>query len=243
MKSRAMVTWPRLEAMLKALALCTAAVATFGPSVFAGPAPYTAEERPPAPADTSIPVSAAEKAKLLRGAAGGAVPAVKRQLPPPRKPVAGASLPPPESLRTMVQGAIIAIHQANFTGDYTVLHALGTRELQERTTPSALAKAFKPLRDQKIDLYPVLLLPVGFTEPPGVRSDGMLRLAGYFPSRLQQVNFVIVYYPVAGYWRIDGLSVSTSPAGAAGPVASAPASQMMARGLVSQETAASERPH
>ena len=235
--------WPRLAPMLMSVALCSAAVTASGPSVFAGPAPYTAEDRPPAPADTSIPVSAAEKAKLLRGVAGGAAPPVKSQLPPPRKPVAGASLPPPESLLTMVHGAIIAIHQANFTGDYSVLHALGTRELQVRTTPSAFSKAFKPLRDQKIDLSPVLLLPVQFTEPPSVRPDGMLRLAGYFPSRPQQVNFTIVYYPVARYWRIDALSVSTSPAGAASPVASAPASQMMARSLVSQETAASERPH
>ncbi len=121
----------------------------------------------------------------------------------------------------MVRAAIIAINQANFTGDYSVLRALGTRELQMRTTPAALAQAFKPLRDQKADLSPVLLLPVEFTELPGVAPDGMMRLAGHFPSRPLQVDFVIVYYPVATYWRIDALSVSTSPASGA-PIAAPP---------------------
>jgi hypothetical protein len=212
--------WLRLEPMLLTpmlliAALCPAAQADSRQSAPVRSAQGQVEQTPTEPpTEPSIPVSAAERAKLLRSETGGPAHAARR-LPPRRRFVAGASLPPREALLTMVGSVMVAVNQANFTGDYSVLHALGTRELQVRTTASVLAKAFKPLRDQNIDLSSLLLLPAQFTEPPAIRADGVLRLAGYYPSRPKQVNFVIVYCPVVGYWRIDGLSVSTSLAGEA----------------------------
>jgi hypothetical protein len=219
---------------LLAWLFCAATLAIGHPPAFAGTVAFTAEERPPAPTEPSVPLPPGAPKPLK---------AAKRQLPPSRLPAAaaGAVLPAQESLAAMVGSAIVAINQANFTDDYSVLRALGTRELQNRTTPSALAKVFKQLRDQKIDLSPVLLLPVQFTEPPAVRPDGMLRLAGYYPSRPQQVNFTIVYYPVGGYWRIDALSVSTSPVGGASPGGTVPSAQIMP-GLPDQEPVEREKP-
>lgn len=171
------------------------------------------DERPPPPTEPSIPVPAGKTPSPA------AKPPARRHIAvPPRKPLAGVRLPPPETLVTMIRGALVAVNQANFTDNYSVVHALGTHELQERSSPADLARAFKRLRDLKLDLSPVLLLPVEFTKPPAVAADGRLDLVGRFPTRPQQIEFAIVYYPVAGHWRIDGLSVSTSPVAPA-PVA------------------------
>ena len=52
----------------------------------------------------------------------------------------------------------------------------------------------------------------------------MLRLKGYFPGQPLQINFEILYEPVAGRWRLFGLSVNAVPPTTAAPTV-APAAQ------------------
>lgn len=137
-----------------------------------------------------------------------------KNLPPPKQPVVGAALPPADVLENMVRSILVAVNQANFTGNYAVLHALGTRELQTRMTPQDLATSFEILRKKSVDLTLVLSHPVQFSTPPAVAKEGTLELSGSIPTKPHRVDFVITYFPVAGYWRVDGLtiSVATPPA-------------------------------
>ncbi len=109
----------------------------------------------------------------------------------------------------MVRSVLIAVNQANFTGNYSVLHALGTRELQTRMKPEDLSKSFAIFRKKAIDLTTVLSYPVRFSVPPAIGKDGILQLAGTIPAKPHQIDFAIVYFPVAGFWRIDALTVTT----------------------------------
>jgi hypothetical protein len=129
------------------------------------------------------------------------------------------SAPTPDVLLMLVRTTLVALNQANFTGNYAVLHALGTPRLQAMSSPVQLGIAFTNLREQRIDLSRVLLLAPELTEPPNIAPDGTLRLVGVFRTSPVQVAFVTVFKPVAGIWRIDGLSVRTLPAPA--PAASA----------------------
>jgi hypothetical protein len=124
------------------------------------------------------------------------------------------TLPAPEILVMMVRGAIVAVNQANFTENYSVLLGLATPALQRRATAQTLARAFSALRNQKLDLSPALVTPLQWIEPPTVLPTGDLKLAGFFPTRPQQILFAIVYHPIDGFWLIDQLSVTTAPAGA-----------------------------
>jgi hypothetical protein len=54
-----------------------------------------------------------------------------------------------------------------------------------------------------------------------IEADGMMRMAGFFPSVPQQVNFEMLFAPVSGQWRLFGLSVNI---GQSGPVAPQPLS-------------------
>ncbi|MEX2032293.1 MAG: hypothetical protein WEA81_05445 [Dehalococcoidia bacterium] len=121
------------------------------------------------------------------------------------------SAPTPDVLLMLVRTALVALNQANFTGNYSVLRDLGTPQLQASHSQAQLGIAFTNLREQRLDLSRVLLLAPELTEPPSVANDGTLRLAGVFPTSPVQISFAMAFRPVAGVWRIEGLSVRTLP--------------------------------
>ncbi len=60
---------------------------------------------------------------------------------------------------------------------------------------------------------------------PQIEANGLMRMAGFFPSVPTQVNFELLYAPVDGRWRLFGLSVSfgqAAPAAPAPPPGAAP---------------------
>lgn len=128
------------------------------------------------------------------------------------------SVPQPEVMLILVRTTFIALNQANFAGNYAVLHALCAPRLQAAVSPVELGIAFTELREQRLDLSPVLLLVPELSEPPMITSDGTLRLAGVFRTTPAQVAFVTVFRPVAGIWRLEALSVQARPAPIAAPV-------------------------
>ncbi len=119
------------------------------------------------------------------------------------------AVPTAEVLLILVRNSIAALNQANFTGNYTVLRDLGSPSLQ-KTSAAELGIAFANLRQQGVDLSPVLILTPALTEQPAIAADGALRLAGHFPTRPLQINFVMTFQPVDGIWRLHGLSVNTA---------------------------------
>jgi hypothetical protein len=119
-----------------------------------------------------------------------------------------SAVPPPEVLLMLVRNTVVALNQANFTGNYTVLRDLGSPSLQV-TSAAELGIAFANLRQQGVDLSPALVLTPTLSESPAIGSDGVLRLAGHFPTKPLQINFLMTFQPVAGIWRLHGLSVNT----------------------------------
>ena len=51
---------------------------------------------------------------------------------------------------------------------------------------------------------------------PQIEANGLMRMAGFFPSVPTQINFEVLFAPVDGQWRLFGLAVSL---GQAAPVA------------------------
>jgi hypothetical protein len=118
----------------------------------------------------------------------------------------------------LIRSTLLALDQANKTGNYTVLRDLGSPDFQVNTD-ARLAEIFASQRKDGIDLSGVAVLEPQLTLLPQIEANGMMRMAGFFPSVPTQVNFELMYAPVNRQWRLFGLSVSF---GQSGPIAPPP---------------------
>ena len=89
-------------------------------------------------------------------------------------------------------------------------------------SPARWFGLFSDLRRRNFDLYGAALLAPQFTVVPALDQSGMLHLAGYIPTRPQQINFDLVFQVVGNQWRLYGISIATPEAAPAQPQAQAP---------------------
>ena len=123
----------------------------------------------------------------------------------------------------LVRSALLALDQANKTGNYTVLRDLGAPAFQVNTA-ARLAEIFAAQRRDNVDLSGVAVIDPQLSLLPQIEANGMMRMAGFFPSVPTQVNFELTYAPVNGQWRLFGISVnlgSSAPVPPPPPAASA----------------------
>jgi hypothetical protein len=118
----------------------------------------------------------------------------------------------------LVRSSLLALDQANKTGNYTVLRDLGAPAFQVNTA-AHLAEIFAKQRNDKLDLSGVAVIDPQLTLLPQIEANGMMHMAGFFPSVPSQVNFELLFAAVDSQWRLYGLSVTV---GQSAPVAPAP---------------------
>jgi hypothetical protein len=118
----------------------------------------------------------------------------------------------------LIRSSLLALDQANKTGNYTVLRDLGAPGFQSANTAARLSEIFAKQRNDKLDLSGVAVIDPQLTVLPEIEANGMMRLAGFFPSMPSQVNFELIFAPVDGQWRLFGMGVNL---GQAAPVAPA----------------------
>ncbi|MEH2513640.1 hypothetical protein V1291_004994 [Nitrobacteraceae bacterium AZCC 1564] len=123
----------------------------------------------------------------------------------------------------LVRSTLLALDQANKTGNYTVLRDLGAPGFQSNTA-ARLAEIFAKLRNDNLDLAGVAVIEPQLSLLPQIEGNGMMHMVGFFPSAPSQVNFDLSFSPVNGQWRLFAISVgigSASPAAPQPPVADA----------------------
>lgn len=117
----------------------------------------------------------------------------------------------------LVRSSIFAVDQANKTGNYTVLRDLGAPGFQAANDAAKLAEIFAKLRNDKVDLSGVAVIDPQLSLLPQIEANGMMHMAGFFPSVPSQVNFELLFSPVDGQWRLFGISVNVGPSGPVAP--------------------------
>lgn len=122
----------------------------------------------------------------------------------------------------LVRGTLLALDHANKTGNYSVLRDLGAPAFQVNN-PARLAEIFANHRRDDLDLSGVAVIEPQLTVLPQIEANGMMRMAGFFPSVPKQVNFELAFAPVNGQWRLFGISVALGQTGPAAPEPPAPA--------------------
>ncbi|WP_246675487.1 hypothetical protein [Mesorhizobium sp. B2-3-4] len=120
----------------------------------------------------------------------------------------------------LIRGTLLALDQANKTGNYTVLRDLGSLNFQANSA-AQLGDIFANQRKQALDFGAVAVLEPQLTLLPQIEPNGMLHMAGFFPSAPLQVNFELLFEPVNRQWKIFGVSVNLKPGGPEAPETSA----------------------
>lgn len=117
----------------------------------------------------------------------------------------------------LIRSTLLAVDHANKTGNYTVLRDIGAPGFQAGNNAARLAEIFAKLRNDKLDLSGVAVIDPQLSLLPQIEANGMMHMAGFFPSVPSQVNFELIYAPVDGQWRLFGISVSVGQSAPAAP--------------------------
>jgi hypothetical protein len=115
------------------------------------------------------------------------------------------------TLVLLIKGTVLALHQANVTGNYSVLRDMGTPIFRERFDQAALTAAFANLRARKIDLSMAILATPNLTKNPEMNSNGELVVVGDFPTQPLMIHFELMFLQLDGNWRLAGLGVDAVP--------------------------------
>jgi hypothetical protein len=122
----------------------------------------------------------------------------------------------------LIRSTLLALDHANKTGNYTVLRDLGAPGFQVNTA-AKLAEIFAKQRGDKLDLSGVAVIDPQLSLLPQIEPNGLLHMAGFFPSVPSQVNFELLFAPVDGQWRVFGVSLSVGQSAPVAPPAPEPA--------------------
>jgi hypothetical protein len=136
---------------------------------------------------------------------------------------AAPTVPDQYKLTMLIRSIVIAVNQANKTGNYSVLRDLGSPNFQSANSVAKLTEIFSGQRNANLDLLPVMFFNPKLIREPAIDENGMLRLTGFFATKPQQVNFDLAFEFVQGEWRHFGVAVSTRPAAALNVTSKAPA--------------------
>lgn len=140
---------------------------------------------------------------LLIGSAG-----VEAQAPRPAgQPAAGQSSPIDQLMvDKLVWSTVVALDQANRTGNYSVLRDIAAPTFQDKNSAATLAGIFEAFRSRHIDLSNVVIVSPVYEQRPVVQG-GALRAKGIFPLRPNPIGFDLLFQSISGEWRLLGISV------------------------------------
>jgi len=110
----------------------------------------------------------------------------------------------------LIRATLIALNQANVTGNYTVLRDLGAPGFKENNSENKLAQVFAGIRQRNLDLALVLLVEPKLYRKPVITPRGLLRITGFFPTDRERINFVLMFQAVEGRWRLFGISADAA---------------------------------
>jgi hypothetical protein len=133
---------------------------------------------------------------------------------PPQQTLGAPSVSVPDAykLNLLIRTTIIALNQANMTGNYSVLRDLGTPRFQGVNTDASLAEIFSGVRKRNLDLSPILFFDPKLIRDPIVQPNGILRLTGFIPTTPERLLFDMGFEFVADRWRLSAIVIDIQPA-------------------------------
>lgn len=106
----------------------------------------------------------------------------------------------------LARATLMTIHDANETGNYTVLRDLGAPGFRRRHV-SDVAQLLKPLRARKLDLSMAAMARVRLTSVITSPDGRLLRMQGRFETRPDIVTFDFMFEREGEQWAHSAIGV------------------------------------
>ncbi len=145
----------------------------------------------------SIETGVIENRFSLVGKGPGFVDAVNRQ-----------PVPDEATLKKMVLDVMLMFNDAVQKKSFTDFYNKVSRLWQEQVSDRQLQRAFQAFIDRNVDISAITDLEPVFATPAEVSSDGLLLVAGEYPTKPFRVKFALKFIYEVPRWRLFGIDVS-----------------------------------
>lgn len=147
--------------------------------------------------------------KYLQEAGAWKLAGINLDLEPAPLAAARGVVPPEDQLRALTHGAMTQFATAVARDDFSKLHAGISSVWRRQISEAELKSTFQVFVDKKIPLTVVETGAPVFTEPASFDSDGLLNVAGHYPTRPMRVDFRLRFLEEDSQWRLAGIEVNT----------------------------------
>lgn len=122
------------------------------------------------------------------------------------------SMPGQQAREVMIKATLLTFNDANLTDNYAVFNALAAKPFADQFPPEKLSEAFKPFRDQNIDIAAIVTYAPVEDPAPVIDADGYLQLKGYFETDPSYVAYDMSFIGEDdGAWRVTAINVHVAP--------------------------------
>lgn len=150
------------------------------------------------------------------------VAAVMAALSPGAMAQQSPAMPDEYKVNILIRTTLIALSQANATGNYTVLRDLGAPSFAAKNDAAQLGSIFADLRRRKLDFGPLVFFNPKLIRAPSIEPSGLLRVTGFFETQPERVEFDLMFQNAGAEWQLFGIAVNVRAAVATAPAPAAP---------------------
>jgi hypothetical protein len=120
---------------------------------------------------------------------------------------ASSAVPPEAELARMVTETLLDFNQAVQEGDFTAFYGKLSDVWKRQTTPQQLQTIFHEFLEQRIDIGPIRDLMPQIAPSAVVNDNGVLVVAGKYPTQPSQVRFELQYTRERDRWKLMSISL------------------------------------
>jgi hypothetical protein len=117
-------------------------------------------------------------------------------------------VPPKAELERIATGTLLEFNHAVQARDFTDFYGVLSDVWKEQTTPQQLQMTFREFLDKNVDIGTIQEVKPQLARPAAVSDQGILAIAGEYPSQPRPVQFELEYTRERGAWRLMGISVN-----------------------------------
>jgi hypothetical protein len=118
------------------------------------------------------------------------------------------SVPDEKTLRELIGRTLTSFNDAVRQKSFAEFYKNVSISWQTQLTERQLQRAFQPFIDQGVDISGALQLTPEMDVAPQITTEGLLTIAGHYPSKPYHVEFTVKYIYEAPEWKLFGIDVN-----------------------------------
>ena len=121
-------------------------------------------------------------------------------------PARAASFPSDDEQEILIRTTLMTFNDANMTGNYSVLHAKASKEVQAQLSIEKLFETFKPFRTNQLFFEDIIYEDYDSYEDAKLDDEGALVLAGVFKTDSIRVKYRLRFVKNDAAWKWLGIN-------------------------------------